>query len=254
VKKEYPVLSKETAITNSHNSPILWDEPLGFCPLSIYIPTGYVVEILGSTGISSAMAACQVPMRKHATIFKTKQYSMNNHRKNNLHFISENVRNTACHIVVVRKLNEIATFYEFKHRRGRRFTVDHRSAKKFPLVLWTGLHCTSSTMPTNLYVNKILPLTNSSTTRIKIDYSAPLSFLPRSLNILESGYSIYYVYIKERGGCSPNSLMRWFYKGPIASTSQSGNLNKLRVHDETLWNDVADSKDLIHLVVVTKNT
>ena len=256
VKQEYPSLSKETETSNSHNSPIFWDEPINFCPLSMYIPKGYVVEILGSNGISSSKATCQVPMRKHAIVFKTKRYSIqNNHRNNDLHFISENVRNTACHLLVVRKLNEIATFYEFKHHKGRRFSIDFPTFKKklYPIVIWTGLHCTSSMMPTNLYVNKLLSLTNSSSNPVKINYAAPLSFLPRSVNIVEAGYSIYYVYIKERGGCSPASLNRWYYKGPIASTSKYDVESDSNALDKTIWNDVASSNDLIHLVVITKD-
>ena len=160
VKKEYPVLSSESSDRNNRHSPVSWDEPIGFCPLSLYVPEG-VVDFLGASGIQSAKATCQVPMRKHASVYKTKRVIVRNNRKSNARFISENVRNTACHLIVIRRLNVIATFFEFKHHKGRQFSIDFKNNKQFPLVLWTGMHCTSSSMPTNLYVNNLLPFTNS---------------------------------------------------------------------------------------------
>ena len=252
VKKEYPVLSSESSDRNNRRSPVLWDEPIGFCPLSLYVPEGYVVDFLGASGIQSAKATCQVPMRKHASVYKTKRVIVRNNRKSNARFISENVRNTACHLIVIRRLNVIATFFEFKHHKGRQFSIDFKNNKQFPLVLWTGMHCISSSMPTNLYVNRLLPFTNSSEPgKVKVDYTAPISFLPRSVNVVEKGYSVYYVYIKERGGCSPQSLSRWFYKGPVASTSKTRKYGK--AEDPSTWNDVAETKDLVHLVVITRD-
>jgi|EP00945_MAST-04E_sp_MAST-4E-sp1_P004132 hypothetical protein len=217
-----------------------WDDPVSFCPQSLYVPDGYVVEFLGSNGIQRG--TCQTPMRRHATIYHTKKYNPRRHVRP---FISQHVRNTACHLLVVRKLNEILTFYEFKRHKGRSFSVD-QTYQNFPLVLWTGLHCGSDSLTTNAYVQNILPLTNETSRPTRVDFSKPIGFLPRGVDLKEPGFAVYVVYLKEHGGCSEMSLPRWYFKGPLAKIPNAGST------DKSEWDNLAQSTDLAHLVVITK--
>ena len=242
-------------IKKHYQETIHWDEPVGFCPLSVFVPSGFVVEIVGSNGMQKSSAACQTPMRRHATLWRTKKYGdPTKARKRELPFISEHVRNTACHLLVVRKLNVIMTFYEFKRHNGRSYSVDQASVSgaQLPLVLWTGVHCAADTLPTIAYVQHLLPFTNNTVAEgkplPKINFQNPIGFLPRGIDIQEPGYSAYIVYIKERGGCSEQSLPRWYYKPtPSATLPLHGDV------DRTRWDDFASSSDLAHLIVITRS-